>query len=85
MNEIEPGRALFENGEPANLAAAALDALDWLDLLRDQGVLALLFYANRLTATERDESAARLGRAIAHLRTHVYACPLAPVSREARE
>jgi hypothetical protein len=57
-------KALFNKGEPTNLPAAALDALEWLEWLYKYAGESRRVFAPRT----HDESMQRLGRAVRALK-----------------
>jgi hypothetical protein len=68
----EPATYTHE-GDPTNLAAAANDALDWLELFRNADILGAVVFS-RLSQDAVDENRARLGACIAALEEHLRPC-----------
>jgi hypothetical protein len=60
---MENEKATFKNGVPVNLPAAALDALEWLEWLRQ--------YAEKHLVFSQPDSQKRLEKATRTLRKHL--------------
>lgn len=71
----ENQKALFKNGVPANLPAAALDALEWLQWLEG--------YAKRALVFSQPDTMQRLSRAIQALKKELK--PHLPEQHETRK
>ena len=67
-------KAAWVDGEPANLEAAAADALEWLHLLHERGVVQAVWPH----ALDKPGVEARLGNCIQALRTWVDPALLDP-------